>query len=105
MSSINFEENITENKRKYYLYKYGYNFAADILILNAAKNNITDSAYINLDNIKMPEFPITGHDIMSFGYVGRDIGKYYKILEKTWIESGFKMTKQELIRHINNEKN
>jgi poly(A) polymerase len=105
LQNIDFNDVITEHKKKYYLYKYGYNIARDILILNAAKKNIIEFSYIDLDNLAMPIFPVSGNDIMMLGLQGKEIGDCYRKLEKIWIDSNFALTQKELIRNIQNEKN
>ena len=44
----------------------------------------------------MKNFPVNGNDLIKMGYSGKAIGTILERLKKTWIDSGFKLNKQQL---------
>ena len=52
-------------------------------------------------NWQPPKFDISGTDLMALGYSeGAELGNMLKILESTWIDSGFEMNKGQLLTSI-----
>ncbi len=50
---------------------------------------------------EIPNFPVTGADLMALGInEGLELGKTLKELEKSWIDSGFEMSKDVLLGQI-----
>ncbi len=48
-----------------------------------------------------PSLPIKGEDLLQLGMLaGPEIGKKLKALEKTWVESGFNMTRSDLLAKL-----
>ena len=54
--------------------------------------------YQKLKNIDKPVFPVTGRDIMSLGYYGKEVGKYLDLMKQKWIMSDFVLDKSSLIK-------
>lgn len=84
------------------LYFYSWNSVAAALILSAVKDNISPATFKKTWQIfkdtKRPVFVISGKDLMALGYTqGVDMGKKLKTLEKKWINSGFTLTRAELL--------
>jgi hypothetical protein len=44
-----------------------------------------------------PKFPVDGNDLFSIGLRGKDIGIHLARSKKIWIESGFTLSKEELL--------
>ena len=57
----------------------------------------------SLKTIKVPTFPVVGRDILDLGIkAGPEVGKLLSKAENWWINSNFKMTKEESIKKIQN---
>lgn len=71
-------------------------------VMKHGKEKIQDYATINgFDwdlNFEVPTFPVNGHDVMSLGYVRNEIGLKLEEMRMEWAKSGFKKTKDELMR-------
>lgn len=52
--------------------------------------------YIN--NFSLPLFPLNGNDLMNLGYAGKDVGLMLDKAKKRWIESDFRLSKEELLK-------
>lgn len=53
------------------------------------------------ENWKRPKFPLKGQDLVNLGHEpGPEMGSRLKALEEAWIESGFSLGKQELIKRL-----
>lgn len=85
------------------LYRHGKEFCANKLILEAA------SAQREIDNLprlldfieksEIPSFPLRGRDLIEQGIAeNAKIGETLKQLENEWIESGFQMSRDELLQ-------
>ena len=83
-------------------YKYGKDFCIDRMILAYA---LDMADYKNLSGLikevaeaQIPVFPIGGKDILSIvNLKDKLVGVIIKQLEKSWIESGFKLSKEDLL--------
>ena len=53
--------------------------------------------------IKKPVFPISGHDLMNLGFYGHKIKRHMDYLKKLWIKSDFVLSKNQLIKLIQND--
>jgi poly(A) polymerase len=71
----------------------------------AKDKKIIHELYLELSNMESATFPITGNDISSLGYKGKEIGDILDNLKKIWIESNFQQDKKSLLDMvIKNEK-
>ena len=51
---------------------------------------------------KLTRFPVNGNDLLSNGFkAGPELGKELKRLRQVWIDSDFKMSKDDLVGLIN----
>jgi poly(A) polymerase len=56
------------------------------------------SAFTLPDRWQAPSFPLRGPDIMALGELkGPEIGEALRRLERDWIESGFGLTREQLL--------
>lgn len=85
------------------LYRHGKEFCTNKLILEAV------SAQRKIDNLprllnfieksEIPSFPLRGRDLIEQGIAeNAKIGETLKLLENEWIESGFQMSRDELLQ-------
>ena len=88
-------------------YSNDKNYVIDLVIINAILNNINNPQdYINnlinfIQSIKMPSFPINGNDLEKLDIKNKkDYGKIISILKQEFIESDFKLTKEELLNKV-----
>ena len=98
----------TPKSRLQLIYRYGKQFCTDKVLLGAAiygYENINISAILHqIENVVMPIFPLRGRDIVNAGISGdRKIGKIMDKLEQQWIDSDFKMTRDELLASVQNQ--
>jgi len=93
---------LTPLGRKSLVYRYGQDFCSAFLLTSYAidmnaPDNLWD-LYEEINSLSKPIFPVTGRDIMKTGIAdNRKIGDMLKELEKNWIESGFTLTKEQLL--------
>ena len=71
--------------------------------MNGKENSAETGAYAErvkfASKWKRPTFPVKGQDLLSAGLsAGPDLGKRLKKLEQKWIDSGFKLTRNELLK-------
>lgn len=84
------------------------NYVIDLVVINAILNDINNPQdYINnlinfIQSIKIPSFPINGNDLEKLDIKNKkDYGKIISILKQEFIESDFKLTKEELLNKVN----
>lgn len=89
-------------------YSNDKNHVIDLVIINAILNDINNPQdYINnlinfIQSIKIPSFPINGNDLEKLDIKNKkDYGKIISILKQEFIESDFKLTKEELLNKVN----
>lgn len=89
-------------------YSNDKNHVIDLVIINAILNDINNPQdYINnlinfIQSIKIPSFPINGNDLEKLDIKNKeDYGKIISILKQAFIESDFKLTKEELLNKVN----
>ena len=97
---------MTKEMRLKFIYRYGKQFCIDKILLTCALFDF-QPAQLNevLNEVKntiVPIFPLRGRDIISFGVVpeGQNIGMFLEKLERKWIDSGFILTRDELLNEI-----
>jgi poly(A) polymerase len=82
-------------------YRHG-ELAVDGLAVAAARNGwsrdrLAEEARL-LGRVIIPDFPVTGHDLTGLGFVpGPALGQQLARLERAWIDSGFTLSKAELL--------
>lgn len=55
---------------------------------------------VSYKKIKVPELPVNGQDLMSLGYVGKDVGDALKKLEFVWYEKNGEILKSDLLAQL-----
>ena len=99
-------ENImSAQSRQNFIYRYGKQFCIDKVLIGAAiygYENINVTKLLKeIEGTIVPIFPVRGRDIVNAGITGdRKIGKILDKLERQWIDSDFKMTRDELLKMI-----
>ena len=79
-------------------YRHGYDIALNTLILRAALANqpMDPEALSALKTAVNARFPICAQDLMP-AYTGKALGDRLEALERRWIASGFRLTREELM--------
>lgn len=79
-------------------YRHGADEAVTILLIRAALTgqDIPDNLQQQAQTAAAQEFPINARDLMP-DFQGPDLGARLKELETAWIESGFKLTRDQLL--------
>lgn len=99
--NVSLEDLTNKNTVKHLAYEHGKDFCKERLLLSAAQKLETPSdfwnTYFQIEELDVPTFPIKGKDILYKNLPPEEIGKKLKQLEKTWIESDFELTKDELL--------
>ena len=90
------------------LYELGRDFCHHRFILKCAelgeKPDDFQEVLKNIQMLPVPEFPIKGRDIIETGVKdNRKIGQIIKMLEHLWIESNFRLSKEELLAQIHSD--
>ena len=81
-------------------------FILHTLIFNKKINMKIDKILLQIEKTKVPEFKITGNDIINHGIKnGPKIGEILKKIETRWIDNGFKITSSEIKILINSNAN
>jgi len=89
------------------LYRFGREFCHHkFILLCAEKNEIPtnfEATIYNIQNLNIPQLTIKGRDIINIGIDdNRKIGTILNKLEQIWVDSEFKMSKEELLAQIHN---
>ena len=87
------------------IYTYGKDFARNKLMIAQAlqKQILPDFQHILnfILNFETPKFPLRGQDIINVGIREQQhIGHILRNLEEIWIESGFTLSKQDLLERL-----
>lgn len=62
-------------------------------------NFIRPSAVQVIKDFHKPKFPVSGNDLMPMGFKpGPEMGKILSTMKRTWMDSNFEMTKEQLIK-------
>lgn len=98
-NDIHVHGSIADPDAKAALYYLGKEVFIDRLLLNGAGCDV--SAVYQLGNTWVaPHFPVTGRDLMSYGLAeGPDVGFVLRKLEKKWVNSGFKLSRDQLLKN------
>ncbi len=83
----------------YLLYRYGTPALREALAVYSGDNrSILVEEAGNWDH---PGFPVSGKDLLARGFVsGEALGKALEVLEQRWIDSGFKLSRKELLQDM-----
>lgn len=84
-------------ERNNYLDYLAVAVACKKLKINQAQNFIKQ-----YNNLARPKCPITGHDILKLGISGKNLGLDLTRLKLLWIESNFTLTKNQLLKMLEN---
>lgn len=95
---------ISEAEMQKLAYIHGKDLAVDLVLLALVRRQIRPDLTAlsmmmrNLDLWNMPLFPISGRDLLDSGMKpGPRVGEMIAILERMWIDSGFEMTRGQLL--------
>ena len=91
-------------QRLRYVYRYGKQFTIDKILLFAAIKNVNSQVLTDIlkeiENDVVPVFPIRGRDLIGRIGNGEQVGRVLSKLEQQWIDSGFSLTRDELLRAL-----
>ena len=92
-------------KLKQAVYRLGKDVCLSLLLLRDAANRggktDPDEAVRAVRNATVPVFPVSGKDIIRHGITGNaKIGAAREYLEQVWVDSGFELTRDELLAKI-----
>lgn len=87
------------------VYRHGNDAVADQIALMAARVEIPPDgwggALAHARSFRVPVFPVTGADLLSSGMAhGPEVGETLKRLEDQWLESRFRLSKEELLGRL-----
>lgn len=83
------------------IYYLGPDVFRDRLLLAARTGDDLTAQFDLARNWSPPKFPVNGRDILSQGLVdGPDVGAMLRRLEALWVESGFEMTRDQLLKQV-----
>ncbi len=92
--NISINSHMSEKDIRKYIYGYG----RDVFIFALLKNWVGDEALSYANSFIIPTMPVKGRDLINIGFIaGPEIGTKLKRLEGIWIDSDFKLTREELI--------
>lgn len=101
------EEEVTLNQlledksRLCLAYEYGKEFCLEKLLLITARNKEPLpnfwGLYDAIEHMEVPTFPLRGQDLVDKGVETAQIGRILKEREQAWINSGFRLSKEELL--------
>ena len=101
------EEEVTLNQlledksRLCLAYEYGKEFCLEKLLLITARNKEPLpnfwGLYDAIEHMEVPTFPLRGQDLVDRGVETAQIGRILKEREQAWINSGFRLSKEELL--------
>lgn len=93
---------LDEASRRRLAYRFGKDFCLEkLLLLTAEKQEqIPDfwALYETVAAVEVPVFPLRGQDLVEQGVEPQQIGRLLKEREQAWIDSGFTLSKEELLQ-------
>ncbi len=105
--------NFSEEYCQIFGFKYGVQTGIDFLLLGIVKSKqyailksekditmVLKSCYKKILEGSVAEFPLSGKDLLKFGYCGKKLGQTLEELERIWIESGFSLNRQKLLENL-----
>ena len=94
-------------------YRYGFQDGIDLLLWNIANCNENSELKFEEETISklktsyekillgsLAKFPLTGNDLLSLGYNGRNLGLKLKKLELAWVNSEFSLNRSQLLKKL-----
>ena len=99
---INQNKNFFKNDLKKNIFYNGkekikYSFLFYNIIENKIEKSKIVDFFLQVDNISIPKFPISGSDILNNGITsGKKVGEILKKIEKKWIENNFQINEEEI---------
>jgi poly(A) polymerase len=84
-------------------YRFGLQAMADRLVLEAARGGAGTHERAVLDAMSgwvRPAFPLSGRDALAAGLAGPEVGAALGALETAWIDSGFAIPREDLLRAL-----
>ncbi len=88
------------NHNRYILWKIGRSAFLFHIARTAADSFITEQQKNELQNLKLPVFPVSAADIISLGFKGAEIGKQLKKSEELWAQRGLPDEKKLVIQYL-----
>ncbi|KJV69427.1 CCA tRNA nucleotidyltransferase [Candidatus Neoehrlichia procyonis] len=90
------------NNQKKYISKFGLESYCHLITINHVEvNNTYEELFQYIDfanNFKVPNFPISGNDLLNIGYKkGKALGQTLSIIKQTWENSSYQLTKTQLL--------
>ena len=87
------------------IYRHGNAAVADQIALMAARSGTPPDgwggALAHARTFKAPVFPVTGADLLRAGMAhGPEVGETLKRLEAAWVESRFRLSKDDLVQSV-----
>lgn len=87
-------------------YRYGVQAIQDRAIIEAAQRSLPGPLQDLFSQAKTwhrPAFPLGGQDALAMGLDGPEVGTALRALEEVWIESGFTLTRKDLLSRLNSQ--
>ena len=94
-------------------YRYGFQDGIDLLLWSLANSNENSELKFEEETISklktsyekillgsLAKFPLTGNDLLSLGYNGRNLGLKLKKLELAWVNSEFSLNRSQLLKKL-----
>ena len=94
-------------------YRYGFQDGIDLLLWSVANSNENSELKFEEETISklktsyekillgsLAKFPLTGNDLLSLGYNGRNLGLKLKKLELAWVNSEFSLNRSQLLKRL-----
>ena len=95
---------VSAYERLKFVYRYGKQFTIDKILLSAAINSmqvpILNNVLREIEDTIVPIFPLHGRDLIGRIGNGEHVGRVLSALEQQWIDSGFRLTRDELLRAL-----
>ena len=94
-------------------YRYGFQDGIDLLLWSMANSNENTELKFEEETVSkltngyekiflgsLAKFPLTGNDLLSQGYNGRNLGLKLKELELAWVNSEFSLNRKQLLKKL-----
>lgn len=100
---MNFDNIVTADERKKYIYRYGKQFCIDKILISCAIKKLKPinlpQILAEIESTVIPVFPVRGRDIVELGVSpkSKKIGNILAELERKWVESNFSLSRDEMI--------
>lgn len=101
-----FKTGLNDTQLQVAIYRSGLQAVEDTLIVNTGPGDIERLRAVlkSAREFEIPDFPVTGVDLTALGInEGPELGNTLKELEKSWIDSGFELSRKALLEQLNPE--